>query len=53
MSFLKHRFIIFKKIESEICHIFSWEYATCYWRKKEHKKAKNARSLFLKLKCIL
>ena len=38
---------IFKKIESEKCNIFSWEYATCYWLIKEHKNSeKKARGLF-------
>ena len=31
-------FSYFKKIESDKCHIFSWEYATCNWLIKEHKK---------------
>ena len=29
---------ILKKVESEKCPIFSWEYATCYWLIKEYKK---------------
>ena len=32
-------FSYFKKIESEKCNIFSWEYATCYWLIKEHKNS--------------
>ena len=44
-------FSYLKKIESEKCHFFSWEYATCYWLIKEHKNSeKKARSLFLSLK---
>ena len=30
---------ILKKVESEKCHIFSWEYATCYWLIKERKNS--------------
>ena len=32
-------FSYFKKVESEKCLIFSWEYATCYWLLKEHKNS--------------
>ena len=39
MSFFKISIShILKKIESEKCHIFSWEHATCYWLIKEYKK---------------
>ena len=53
--FQNTNFSYFEKVESEKCHIFSWEYATYYWLIKEYKKnsENNARRLFFKQKSIL